>query len=647
MRGMIRRAAMVIGVAVVVVPATAASASQGPVTSWTPTTSPGTFDYGTLTAGQTASQSFTLTNSGGSATAALTITLSGPAAFTKAADSCTGTSLGPGKSCTVTVSYHPASPGESDTGTLTATAHKVAAAASLTLLGAAPKTSPGISTTPSSGGIIGTTVTDTATLSGGDGPTGTITFNLYATPDCSGTAVDTQTVTVTGDGSYSTSGFAPAQPGTYQWTASYSGDASNNTAATTCGSESVTISSNWSAATEFPGQGSFTSVTCPDVANVILCLAVGQDGNGQPFYATYTAGTWSAPTEMTGTPGGSGSFTSVSCVNSNPVTCTAVGRDGNNQPFYASVESGVWGAPTEMTGTPGGSGSFTGVSCPVFITFGLLVCTAVGQDGNNQPFYANETENNRGGIGWSAPTEITGTPGGSGSFTSVSCPGYGCDAVGQDGNNLPFYVTGEPGLVGGTPTEITGTPGGSGSFNGAFCSGLSTDGCTAVGQDGNNQPIADTEGSSFTYGSPTEIAGAPGGAGYLTSVDCQDYLFCAAVGEGGNNQPFGVFQANGIWGAPVGITGALGGSGYLASLSCLGIHQFCMAVGHDGNDRPIYVTETSLCWGKRRSSNRPHNRRIPAANSGHTISPARSSGSIRTTALAASSFADLVRRPVR
>lgn len=76
------------------VPAVAASATQTPAAAWSPTTSAGTYDYGTLT------------------------------------------SLGPGKSCTVTVSYAPAGFGQSDSGTLTATAHKAAATASLALLGA-------------------------------------------------------------------------------------------------------------------------------------------------------------------------------------------------------------------------------------------------------------------------------------------------------------------------------------------------------------------------------------------------------------------------------------------------------------------------------------------------------------------------------
>jgi hypothetical protein len=82
--------------------------------------------------------------------------------------------------------------------------------------------------------------TDTATLSGGDNPTGTIEFKLYDpdATDCSGPVVADETVTVTGNGTYTTpNAIVPDFSGldaTYQWTASYSGDATNIPATTGC-----------------------------------------------------------------------------------------------------------------------------------------------------------------------------------------------------------------------------------------------------------------------------------------------------------------------------------------------------------------------------------------------------------------------------
>jgi hypothetical protein len=106
-----------------------------------------------------------------------------------------------------------------------------------TLTQAGPK----LNTTASPGGQLGSvTLNDTAVLSGGVSPTGTIVFKLFA-PGNSNTPVYTDTVTigtnsgnVTGNGTYTTvtmgdhpGGFVPTIVGTYTWTATYSGDSNN------------------------------------------------------------------------------------------------------------------------------------------------------------------------------------------------------------------------------------------------------------------------------------------------------------------------------------------------------------------------------------------------------------------------------------
>jgi Ca2+-binding RTX toxin-like protein len=91
----------------------------------------------------------------------------------------------------------------------------------------------------------GAKLTDTAMLSGGFNPTGTITFTLYSP---SNVALYTDVVTVNGSGTYNTSvgtnpgGYLPSATGTYLWKATYSGD-TNNTGASDNGqneSEAVT-----------------------------------------------------------------------------------------------------------------------------------------------------------------------------------------------------------------------------------------------------------------------------------------------------------------------------------------------------------------------------------------------------------------------
>ena len=94
-------------------------------------------------------------------------------------------------------------------------------------------------------GPIAVTLTDTAALEGGFNPSGTITFTLFH--DGGPTPVDTETVTVNGNGTYTTPTGFPLPTtgpvtGTYQWDATYSGDVNNNTASDSGSvSEQVTV----------------------------------------------------------------------------------------------------------------------------------------------------------------------------------------------------------------------------------------------------------------------------------------------------------------------------------------------------------------------------------------------------------------------
>jgi hypothetical protein len=91
------------------------------------------------------------------------------------------------------------------------------------------------------------TISDTATLSDGDNPTGTITFNLFGPgdDDCSGTPVFTDTKAANGNGSYQSGAFPVTAPGTYRWVVHYSGDRKNQAAGPTkCGEDTETVTVN-------------------------------------------------------------------------------------------------------------------------------------------------------------------------------------------------------------------------------------------------------------------------------------------------------------------------------------------------------------------------------------------------------------------
>ena len=125
-------------------PVRAQAAPRKPLLAWLVNgTSRTSYDFGTLASGAK-SQTFTLRNSGGSASAALTVTLTASGAgFTKTADRCTGTSLGPRKSCTVAVRYPRTAAGRADAARLTATGKKTGATARITLTGSSGPTCTG------------------------------------------------------------------------------------------------------------------------------------------------------------------------------------------------------------------------------------------------------------------------------------------------------------------------------------------------------------------------------------------------------------------------------------------------------------------------------------------------------------------------
>jgi len=104
---------------------------------------------------------------------------------------------------------------------------------------------PTLTTQASPGVTLGAPISDTATLSGGLTPTGTITFKLYGPNDatCTGVAIFTSTVPVNGNGSYPSGSFAPTLAGTYRWIVNYSGDANNAPTANACNAvnESVVV----------------------------------------------------------------------------------------------------------------------------------------------------------------------------------------------------------------------------------------------------------------------------------------------------------------------------------------------------------------------------------------------------------------------
>jgi Ice-binding-like len=101
-----------------------------------------------------------------------------------------------------------------------------------------------ISTTPSGSVPPGGPISDSATVGGGLSPSGDVTFKLYGPtdPTCAGTPLATRTGTLDNN-RVATSG-APVTAGaegTYNWVATYGGDANNGSVVSPCGDEEVLV----------------------------------------------------------------------------------------------------------------------------------------------------------------------------------------------------------------------------------------------------------------------------------------------------------------------------------------------------------------------------------------------------------------------
>ncbi len=191
-----------------------------------------------------------------------TVTSEGPdAAVSVQSATHTYTAISGASPYTITVTPVAASPSTATYAPVTLTVSTVASAVIIA--------TPNLSGAPSATTVAlshsgAPTLTDSATLSGGNDETGMITFTLLSP---TGVTVDTESVNVSGDGTYSTpTGYTlpttGTVTGTYQWDVSYSGDSHNNPVADTLDpNEQVSV---FAASPTLSGAPSATTVTLRD-----------------------------------------------------------------------------------------------------------------------------------------------------------------------------------------------------------------------------------------------------------------------------------------------------------------------------------------------------------------------------------------------
>jgi hypothetical protein len=111
-----------------------------------------------------------------------------------------------------------------------------------TAASAAASATPALYTNASPNTLVGLQVFDHTNLMGGSSPTGTISFKLFAPGDTTcQTAIFNATIPVSGTGSDNSPTYTTTAAGTYNWVATYNGDAHNNPVATPCASASQAV----------------------------------------------------------------------------------------------------------------------------------------------------------------------------------------------------------------------------------------------------------------------------------------------------------------------------------------------------------------------------------------------------------------------
>ncbi len=152
------------------------------------------------------------------------------------------------------------------------------------------KVTPVLSTSATASASAGSPISDTATLSGGNNPTGTITFNAYSTSNCSGTPAFASGAVAVSSGEASSGEFTPATAGTYYWTAVYSGDAANDPVISGCNvpHETSIVTAAPTVAITTPGNGASyrhgqvvnASYSCSAPTGATITSCTGTTANG-------------------------------------------------------------------------------------------------------------------------------------------------------------------------------------------------------------------------------------------------------------------------------------------------------------------------------------------------------------------------------
>jgi hypothetical protein len=151
------------------------------------------------------------------------------------------------------------------------------------------KASPTLTGTATSAVKVGLTITDSVTLAESFGASGQLVFRAYGPSNqtCAAPPKYQAAVPVSGNGSYSPPGFAPA-PGLYRWTVEYEGDTNNDSTLLGCGATNQASTVNKASPTLAGTATSAVKVGLTITDNV--ALAEGFEADGQLVFRAYGPG---------------------------------------------------------------------------------------------------------------------------------------------------------------------------------------------------------------------------------------------------------------------------------------------------------------------------------------------------------------------
>ena len=243
---------------------------------------------------------------------------------------------------------------------------------------------PVIATSATSSVVVGQSIQDVATLSGGINPTGTITWNLYGPGDSNcATAIQTFSANVTGDGNYTSPSFATTNTGVYRWIASYGGDNNNTPVSGKCndnGENSTVLPEAPTIATS-----ATSSVVVGQSIQDVATLSGGDNPTGTITWKLYGPGDSSCSTAIqtyTASANGDGNYTSPSFATTHTGVyrwIASYGGDNNNAPVSGKCNDN--GENSDVT--PAAPAIVTAVTPSTAVVGDVIKDTATLSGGNS------------------------------------------------------------------------------------------------------------------------------------------------------------------------------------------------------------------------------------------------------------------------